>query len=82
MTFLLTDMCHGDILSHRDTKEMVMAENAPSRSLDKFMVRLPEGMREQLAASARANRRSMNAELVVHLEAALASATRTASTSN
>lgn len=48
-----------------------MAQNSPSRFSDKFMVRLPEGMREQLAASARANRRSMNAELVVHLEAAL-----------
>lgn len=49
-----------------------MAESASSRSLDKFMVRLPEGMRDRLAAAARANRRSMNAELVIHLEAALA----------
>lgn len=39
--------------------------------MDKFMVRFPEGLRERLAASARANRRSMNAELVIHLEAAL-----------
>lgn len=36
------------------------------------MVRLPEGLRDRLAAAARANRRSMNAELIVHLEAALA----------
>lgn len=49
-----------------------MTEKAPSRSLDKFMVRLPDGMRERLAASARANRRSMNAELIIHLDAALA----------
>lgn len=34
-------------------------------------VRLPLGMRQRLADSAKANRRSMNAELVVHLEAAL-----------
>jgi plasmid stability protein len=48
-----------------------MSNNYPSRSADKFMVRLPDGMRERLAASAQANRRSMNAELVVHLERAL-----------
>ena len=49
-----------------------MSQITASRNLDKFMVRFPDGLRERLAASARANRRSMNAELVVHLEAALA----------
>lgn len=49
-----------------------MARNSPSRFADKFMVRFPEGMRDRLAASARVNRRSMNAELVIHLEAGLA----------
>ncbi|WP_293795051.1 Arc family DNA-binding protein [uncultured Bosea sp.] len=49
-----------------------MSSTATSRQSDKFMVRLPEGMRERLAAAARANRRSMNAELIVHLETALA----------
>lgn len=49
-----------------------MQQNTTSPHLDKFMVRFPEGLRERLAASARANRRSMNAELIVHLEAALA----------
>jgi hypothetical protein len=49
-----------------------MPQNSPSRTADKFIVRFPDGLRERLAASARANRRSMNAELVVHLEAALA----------
>lgn len=49
-----------------------MQQNTASRHLDKFMVRFPEGLRERLAASARANRRSMNAELIIHLEAALA----------
>lgn len=49
-----------------------MSSTATSRQSDKFMVRLPDGMRERLAAAARANRRSMNAELIVHLETALA----------
>lgn len=49
-----------------------MSSTYPSRTADKFMVRFPDGLRERLAASARANRRSMNAELVVHLETALA----------
>lgn len=49
-----------------------MSSTYPSRTAEKFMVRFPDGLRERLAASARANRRSMNAELVVHLEAALA----------
>ena len=49
-----------------------MSALSPSRLADKFMVRFPEGMRDRLAAAARANRRSMNAELIIHLEAALA----------
>lgn len=49
-----------------------MQQNTASHHLDKFMVRFPEGLRDQLAAAARANRRSMNAELIIHLEAALA----------
>lgn len=48
-----------------------MAQNSPSRFSDKFMVRFPEGMRDRLAAAARENRRSMNAELIIHLERAL-----------
>ena len=43
-----------------------------SRNLDKFMFRLPDGMRARLAAAARANRRSMKSELITHLEAGLA----------
>ncbi|MDX3805286.1 MAG: Arc family DNA-binding protein [Bosea sp. (in: a-proteobacteria)] len=37
-----------------------------------FGVRLPDGLRDKLKHSAAQNRRSMNAELIVHLEAALA----------
>ncbi len=44
------------------------APTRPSRSLDKFIVRLPPGMREQLADAAAAAGRSMNAEIVQRLE--------------
>lgn len=39
-----------------------------SRTQDKFMFRLPDGMRERIKAAAKANRRSMNAELIFQLE--------------
>lgn len=35
---------------------------------DKFMLRLPDGMRARVATSAKANRRSMNSELVYQLQ--------------
>ena len=34
---------------------------------DKFMLRLPDGMRDQLKADALANERSMNAEIIARL---------------
>ena len=46
----------------------LMAQNTPSRSLDKVIVRLPDGMRTRLAAEAEANRRTMNAEIVFRLQ--------------
>jgi plasmid stability protein len=48
-----------------------MSYSAPSRSLDKIILRLPEGMREQLQARAVTNGRSMNAEAVAILRASL-----------
>lgn len=45
-----------------------------SRNADKFVCRLPDGMREQLANVAATNRRSMNSELVYRLETSLAGA--------
>jgi hypothetical protein len=36
----------------------------PSDTQDRFIVRLPEGMRERIAAEAKTNNRSMNAEIV------------------
>ena len=41
---------------------------APSQTLDKFILRLPDGMREEVARRAKAGKRSMNAEIVQRLE--------------
>lgn len=40
---------------------------APSKQLDQFVVRLPDGMRDRIKAAAEANNRSMNAEIVATL---------------
>jgi hypothetical protein len=37
------------------------------RDSDKFMLRLPDGMRDEIEATAKENGRSMNAEIVVRL---------------
>lgn len=43
--------------------------NKPKRlSEDKFVVRLPDGMRERIATEARDNARSMNSEIIYRLE--------------
>lgn len=42
------------------------------REHDKFMLRLPDGMREALKRDAIVNKRSMNAEIVARLEASYA----------
>lgn len=45
-----------------------MAKNPyPSEVQDRFIVRLPDGMRDAIAAAAKANGRSMNAEIVAKL---------------
>lgn len=40
----------------------------PSETQERFIIRLPDGMRERIKAKAEANGRSMNAEIVVALE--------------
>jgi hypothetical protein len=40
----------------------------PSRELDKFILRFPDGMRDLIAEAAKANNRSMNAEVVSRLQ--------------
>lgn len=43
-------------------------ELPPSRTAEQFVVRFPDGMRDKIAESAKANNRSMNAEIVARLE--------------
>lgn len=40
----------------------------PSETQERFIVRFPDGMRDRIAAAAKANSRSMNAEIVARLE--------------
>lgn len=44
-----------------------MSENTPQPQ-DKFIVRLPDGMRDRIKAKAAENNRSMNAEIVYALD--------------
>lgn len=44
---------------------------ASSRGADQFALRLPPGLRARVKAAAQANNRSMNSEVVFHLERAL-----------
>lgn len=43
-------------------------DKAVGRESDKFMLRLPDGMRERIAEAAKENNRSMNSEIVARLE--------------
>jgi amino acid permease len=42
--------------------------DVPSRKQDQFIVRFPDGLRDQVKASATENKRSMNAEIVAAIE--------------
>lgn len=44
-------------------------ESPPSRTAEQFVVRFPNGMRDQIAEEAKKNNRSMNAEIVARLQA-------------
>jgi len=48
---------------------MTTARQFPSDEADKFVVRLPDGMRDRLKASAKSNNRTLNAEIVSRLQA-------------
>lgn len=52
-----------------------MADDAgpASQNAEKFVVRLPKGMRRRIADAARSYRRSMNSEIVARLEHSLTS---------
>jgi hypothetical protein len=45
-----------------------MTDHSPSRSLDKIIIRLPDGLKERIRRVAEQNDRSVNAELLVLLE--------------
>lgn len=47
------------------------------RRSDGFMLRMPDGMRDQIKENAAKNRRSMNAEIITILETAMGGATET-----
>lgn len=45
-----------------------MAQDTPSRKLDQYIVRFPDGMRDRLKKAAAENKRSLNAEIVARLD--------------
>ena len=47
------------------------AQHYTSRTADKFVVRLPDGMREHIAEVERQHHRSMNSEIIARLEHSL-----------
>lgn len=46
-----------------------MSSTSPSQKADKFLLRLPEGIRDQVAKEALANNRTMTKEMVLRLQA-------------
>lgn len=46
-----------------------MATSYPSQKADKFLLRLPEGIRDQIAQAATASNRTMTKEMVLRLQA-------------
>jgi len=48
-----------------------MNDRAKRRFAERFMLRMPDGMRKRLHAAAEANNRSLNAEIVARLEVSL-----------
>lgn len=49
-----------------------MSQDSPSRKLDQYIVRFPDGMRDRLKDIAAANNRSLNAEIIARLERSFA----------
>jgi hypothetical protein len=45
-----------------------MGKPYPSEKQERFIVRLPDGMRDQIAEAAKSNNRTMNAEVVSRLQ--------------
>lgn len=53
---------------------MIDDNKFPSQLAERFQIRLPDGMRDQIREAAEANGRSMNAEIITRLEASLVGA--------
>lgn len=53
---------------------MATEKTFPSDAADKYVVRFPDGMRDQIAEAAKAAGRSMNAEIVLRLQQSFGSA--------
>jgi hypothetical protein len=56
------------VICRRRPREIVMVKKVASRGSDQFMVRFPEGMREEIRAAAEAKGRSMNSEIIDRLQ--------------
>lgn len=57
-------------ISHRKGRKVQRA--------DKFVIRMPEGMRERIRQNAEASRRTMNAEILHYIDKAMSPETKTA----
>lgn len=56
-------------MSPLDSKIRCMNKSLPpSRTADQYVVRFPDGMRDRIAEAAKANGRSMNAEIIARLQ--------------
>ena len=59
---------------------MVTKTSSTGRESDKFMLRLPDGIRDRIAEAAKANNRTMNAELVARILQSLETEARLSTT--
>ncbi|MEQ8446936.1 MAG: Arc family DNA-binding protein [Pelagibacterium sp.] len=48
-----------------------MPQDSPSRKLDQYIVRFPDGMRDELKTAAAENNRSLNAEIIARLQSTM-----------
>jgi hypothetical protein len=62
--------CASNVLKYRGDL-LLMSKTSPRALADQFTLRLPDGMRDAIAVAAKANERSMNAEILAHLQISL-----------
>lgn len=53
------------------TQPTLAPERYDSRTADKFVLRLPQGLRDQISQAAEINHRSMNGEMVARIDGSL-----------